>query len=116
MNRYHVSRETFLPMLLTCVSRKNIDPRVKDKFKSMFRSSSEHGLHVAHRSFVPQLMSQGLTPPDRQLMVDACIRNKLLDIWNQESQQADSIERSLFVKHGICTCAVIEKIGENMQK
>lgn len=125
VNRYYVSRETFLPMLLTYVSGKNIDPRVRDKFKSMFRSFSEQGIHVAHQSFVPQLISQGLTSPDRQLMVDACIRNKLLHIWNQESQQTDisldSIEGSLFVMIGIFACAVIAlviegKIGKNMQK
>ena len=116
INRYYVSKEKFLPMLLMYVARRNLPMPIRGRFKFLFTSFSEHGLEIAHQGFIPQLATGAMAGKDQQAGIDACVRNKFLESKNEGLEQSSINLESLIDVALLCsrimTCALVCLIGE----
>ena len=100
INRYHVSKEKFLPMLLVYVGRKNLPIKIKKRFKFLFTMFQENGLELAHQAMIPPLSSRPAAASDEQPEIEACLRNKFLDTMSQGLEQS-SVSLKLFIQVAI---------------
>ena len=116
INRYYVSKEKFLPMLLIYVGRKNLPIKIKKRFKFLFTIFQENGLELAHQAMIPPLSSRPAASSDEQPEIEACLRNKFLDTMSQGLEQS-SVSLKLFIQVAvfcikIFASALICLIGE----
>lgn len=87
VNRYYVSKETFLPILQVYIGRKNMSDMVKKRFKFIFVHTFENGLDIHHRKLVPFLITSIIGISDEQSEIESCLGNRFLDTLSTESEQ-----------------------------
>lgn len=106
VNRYYVSKEKFLPMLLIYVGRKNLPIKIKRRLKFLFTMFQENGLELAHQAMIPPLSSRLAASSDEQPEIEACLRNKFLDTMSQRLEQS-SVSLKLFIQIAILSIKIL---------
>lgn len=100
MNRYHISKEKFLPLLLVYIGSKETNAEVRRRFKFAFTVVREYGLENAHQRIVPGLVTQFRAKDSKeQTDVEHCLRNRFLDHANdhQTPEQSDVSVASILI-------------------